>query len=68
MTRRRTSLAGVVLDVELEDTLDLLDLLLTLGLRETLEVLINLGEEGRGLETFNSESYFCWREEGIKKR
>jgi hypothetical protein len=60
----RTGLAGVVLDVELEDTLDLLDLVLTLSVGETLEVLVNLGEESRGLETVNSESYYFEMEEG----
>jgi len=55
-------LAGLVLDVELEDTLDLGDLLLALGRGEGLEVLLDLGEEGRGLETFNGNSY-CNKEE-----
>ena len=49
-------LVGSVLDVELEDTLDFLDLILALGLGHGLEVLVNLGEEGRGLETFDVES------------
>ena len=46
-----------VLDVELEDTLDLLDLLLALGIGKGLEVLVDLNEDSRGLETINSESY-----------
>ena len=49
-------LTGIVLDVELEDTLDLLDLILALGLGEILEVLVDLGEESRGLEAFDGES------------
>jgi len=54
---QHTNLAASVLDVELEDTLDLLDLLLTLGIGKGLEVLVDLDEDGRGLETINSESY-----------
>ena len=64
--RARTGLAGVVLDVELEDTLDLLDLLGTLSIRETLEVLVDLGEKSRGLETVNSKGSYCI--EGEKKK
>lgn len=59
-------LAVLVLDVELEDTLDLADLLLALGLGEGLELLVNLGEDSRGLETFDDKS--CKRGKKRKKK
>lgn len=46
-----------ILDIELEDTLDLLDLLLALGFSETLEVLVDLDEESRRLEAVNSDRH-----------
>lgn len=55
------NLALLVLDVEHEDTLDLLDLIETLGIGESLEVLIDLGNESRGLETFDSKGSCEWR-------
>lgn len=49
------NLAFLVLDVEHEDTLDLLDLIGTLGIGEGVELLIDLDNEIRGLETFDSK-------------
>jgi len=55
--RKHTNFAAGVLDVELEDTLDLLDLGLALSLGEGLELIFDLGEELGGLETFNLDGY-----------
>jgi hypothetical protein len=54
---QHTNFAISILDIEHEDTLDLLDLLLTLLRGETLEVLVDLLEESRRLEAGNSDSY-----------